>query len=72
MPSLADHQVKEDDKPPGAPSKDRRQESVAGPKSEEDGTSFELTTPVTAGVGPQAAGHTGRQVSQQCMRSVNR
>ena len=36
VPSLAYHQVKEeDDNPPGAPSKDRRQESVAGPKSEE-------------------------------------
>ena len=35
VPSLAYHQVKEVDNPPGAPSKDRRQESVAGPKSEE-------------------------------------
>ena len=73
MPSLACHQVKEeDDNSPGAPSKDRRQESVAGPKSRRDGTSPELTMPVTAGVGPQAAGHTGRQVSQPRMRSVNR
>ena len=53
MPSLAYHQVKEDDNPPGAPSKDRRQESVAGPKSEEMVPPFELTMPVTAGVGLQ-------------------
>ena len=72
VPSLACQQVKEEDDNPRVPSsKDRRQESVAGPKSEELVPPPELTMPVTAGVGPQAAGHTSRQVSQPRMRSIN-
>ena len=49
MPGLAYHLVKEeDDNHPGAPSEDRRQESVAGPKSEEMVPPFELTATVPA------------------------
>ena len=49
MPSLACQQVKEVDDTPMVPtSKDRRQESVAGPKSEEMVPPSELTATVPA------------------------
>ena len=73
MPSLAFHQVREeDDNPPGAPLQ-RQKAGVCGrPQVRRDGTSFELTMPATAGVGPQAAGHTSRQVSHTRMCSISR
>ena len=63
MPSLACQQVKEVDDTPMVPtSKDRRQESVAGPKSEEV-VLFPEIDDVDDGRCRTSAGHTSRQVS---------
>ena len=57
---------------PGSPLL-RQKAGVCGrPQVRRDGTSFRIDGDCTGGVSPQVAGHTGRQVPQLRMRSINR
>ena len=72
MPSLACQQVKEVDDTPMVPtSKDRRQESVAGPKSEEVVLSLKLMMSKTAGVGPVPDTPAARCLNRVCAHSID-